>query len=155
MFKIDLDLQKNFTEIRFNLKFVFILVLVYFYIFQPPVFSKYTFVIVYFILSFFILLKYGMPFISRFKNEFLILFLVVFFPLARDLISGEIVYSDRFLFFFLQTFIFGYFISIYILKEKIPFLPLLFFASLIAAFSTVLSFSFTFFFLKSTPIASP
>lgn len=92
----------------------FFVVILYFYLFQPPVVPR----IIYPIVELLILLIYVVLFerkffyelFSNFKNECVLLLLIIIYSFLRDLISGEIVYFDRFLLWSFQSFVFGFFI---------------------------------------------
>jgi hypothetical protein len=96
------DLFKNF----------FIIILLYIYLFQPPVINKN----IYLVLEVIILVPYLLttnlrPFLSlivRLKYEILLLGLIILYSILRDLAAGDEVYSFRFAAWTFQAFIFGY-----------------------------------------------
>ncbi|SEA52627.1 hypothetical protein [Marinobacterium iners] len=107
-----------FKNYRLGLFGFFLWVLVfYLFIFQPPVMSK----LIYLALQFFVFImailffhKRIEVFVNIFKAEFLLVFFVVFYSIFRDALSGDIVYSDRFVGWFFQSFLFcGVLVSLY------------------------------------------
>lgn len=84
-------------------------VILYFFIFQPPLFDKIIYPAAW--LVFFIIIsiykhKFISKYITTFRAEILFGLTIVFWAIFRDLFSGEIVYSDRFTVWFLQCLIF-------------------------------------------------
>lgn len=107
-----------FKNYRLGLFGFFLWVLVfYLFIFQPPVMSR----LIYLALQFFVFImailffhKRIEVFVNIFKAEFLLVFFVVFYSIFRDALSGDIVYSDRFVGWFFQSFLFcGVLVSLY------------------------------------------
>lgn len=128
--------------INFNFSFLVFLILIYLFIFQPPFMPKLAFVGFFLLWSFFVYLRYGLPYFKKFKLKLYFLFFIIFFPLLIDGLQGEIVYSDRFIYWFLQSFVFSYFIVLYALNKNINLLATLYFVALLAASTSILSFWF-------------
>ncbi|WP_445427651.1 hypothetical protein [Alishewanella sp. HL-SH05] len=141
----------NFSKITSSLdniylpRFFFFLFL-YVYIFQPPVVNKLFFVALGFIIfAFFFVSKvnYSFSYFKKFKFEMTIGISLVFFSFLRDLFSGDIVYSDRFLIWFLQSLVFPVYV-IYIFERHIkpklnPSRDLLDFVYYVIAFAGLLT----------------
>ncbi len=92
--------------------FGFIIVM-YIYIYQPPVIPK----IIYPLSEFFIFFLYAFThkaflngLLRTFKSEVLLLVLIVFYTILRDIVSLEVVYSDRFILWSFQSFFFAFLI---------------------------------------------
>lgn len=94
---------------------IIIVGLIYLYIFQPPILSKYIYLGVEFLLFFIFQLSSDFrplrKFYAIFRVELNILFLIVLYAIIRDLLSGEIVYSDRMIYFTFQAFFFSSFLD--------------------------------------------
>lgn len=131
----------------------FWVLLFYIFIFQPPVIPKLAYlglqtfgVALVTALSF----RAASSFLSVFKVELLLVFLIVFYSLCRDFLSGEIVYSDRFLGWYFQGFVVsGVLISFYFsrcrgFKNSEYFASEIYFAVVLAA-----AFTFILFFVPS------
>ena len=106
-----------------TLYWVTVIVLLYLYIFQPPIISKYIFVSIEFIIFIiFQSLSNWQPFFKFyriFKVEINILLLCVVYTIVRDLMSGEIVYSSRIPYFTFQAFFFSNYIIWQFRRENI------------------------------------
>lgn len=121
--------------VNFNL-----IILLYLYIFQPPLINKLFYIGLEFILFMFIFLlkaKKIIKIFSIFKIEFFILIVIIIYTLCRDIITGEIVYSDRFIGWMFQSFIFGSIILIYYENRK-NLLELIYWTSFMAALFSVI-----------------
>lgn len=88
--------------------------LLYLYIFQPPIISKYLFlfseILIFFVFQSIHRWKPFTEFYRSFNVECNILIIIIAYSLFRDLIGGEMVYSDRMLYFTFQGFFFSSFI---------------------------------------------
>lgn len=124
------------------LNFLIACTVLYLYIFQPEIISKIGYVLISSALSLLVFIKYRLPYIKKLKYEYLFIFFIVLFPFFRDIASSEIVYSDRFLYFSIQTFVFGYFLSVWAIKNKFPMLSYLNLVSVFAAIISILAFFF-------------
>lgn len=138
----------NENEIKlFGLKDIIksfpIILLMYIYVFQPPVVRKE----IYIGLEFLLFLGYitfspssFFSFIRKFKVELIFLFTIVLVSVLRDLFTGEIVYFDRFLAWSFQSFLFGYFVFKLLETKKIEnkIIPLLHVCAVIASVITLI-----------------
>ncbi|MDF3125760.1 hypothetical protein [Rheinheimera sp. 1928-s] len=100
---------------------LFFFIFLYVYIFQPPVVNKLfyaAFGFMIFLLFFVSKMNYSFLYFRRLKYEITLGLLLVFFSGLRDFFSGEIVYSDRFVIWFLQSLIFPVYV-IYIFEKHI------------------------------------
>ncbi|MDM7483105.1 MAG: hypothetical protein P3W96_014010 [Halomonas sp.] len=81
----------------------------YVFIFQPPVMSKIIYLALQFLIFSMALLffykKIGVC-VNIFKIELMLVFFIVLYSLFRDALSGDVVYSDRFVGWFFQSFLF-------------------------------------------------
>ena len=93
---------------------LFVVIILYLYLFQPPFISKYIFItleigiIIFY--SLFINKYFISKFIASFKNEAILITFILIFCVLRDLVAGEKVYSFRLLTWSFQSFIFGFYI---------------------------------------------
>lgn len=93
---------------------LFVVILLYLYLFQPPLISKYIFItleigiIIFY--SLFINKYFISKFIASFKSEAILITFILIFCVLRDLVAGEKVYSFRLLTWSFQSFIFGFYI---------------------------------------------
>lgn len=102
---------------RIALLFLFI----YFYIFQPPVFNKMYYAVFGFLLFLFLLVlnfRFFCIYSKKFKFEIFVALAVVLSVIVRDLISAEVVYSDRFLIWFFQCLLFP-FVILVLFRNKV------------------------------------
>ncbi|EMP55943.1 hypothetical protein MSNKSG1_08728 [Marinobacter santoriniensis NKSG1] len=91
-----------------SLGFLFWVVLFYVFLFQPPVFSKISYLLVQclFVVGLVPLCsRRYFRFLVAFRWELALVLIVVFYAIFRDLMTGNIVYSDRFLGWFFQAFV--------------------------------------------------
>lgn len=127
----------------------FILIcLFYFYLFQPPIVSKYIYIGIEILIIPLYMILYGKKFfpipINKFKIEFLIILIIIIYSILRDLFAGNVVYSFRFLAWAFQSFIFGLFIISIIEKhnqrsiKKINIITLLYWTTFLGAILTCL-----------------
>lgn len=90
-----------------RLVYSFLLTLfLYIYVFQPPVIPKEVYFIAWsslFLLFAILKFKYVQRFFSTFKVELLFGLVICIWAVARDLVSGEMVYADRFLAWFVSS----------------------------------------------------
>lgn len=110
----------NSTDDFYLSKLLFFFAL-YAYIFQPPVVNKLFFALIgFFIFSFFFISKpnYSISYFKKLRFEISIGISLVFFSILRDFFSGDIVYSDRFFIWFLQSLVFPVYV-IYIFERYI------------------------------------
>lgn len=130
-----------FKEILFYLIPIIIL---YIYIFQPPIINKMYYVFVQsLILGVYGFLdkKFFKSIYTNLKYELLLLFFIIIYCLVRDLFTGEIVYFDRFLVWSFQSVIIGYLFLYHFYKKKnykIDLINLLYWTSFIASIFTAL-----------------
>lgn len=125
-------------------KYLPIIILLYFYLFQPPIINKN----IYLGLEVFILLGFSFykrvfvkSFVTLFKNELFLLSLIVIYCIVRDIVQGEEVYSFRFIAWAIQGFFFS-FLIIYFFEnkaiEETNLLSLLYWVCFLAAFLTLI-----------------
>ena len=116
-------MKSNFEKSTLSIISLFALkscffILLYFYIFQPPVINKLFYVALgFFTFLFFLFSKPNLflKYVKRFRYELAFGLSFVFISIFRDVVTGEIVYSDRFLIWFFQSLIFPFFV-IYIFQ---------------------------------------
>jgi hypothetical protein len=119
----------------------FIIILLYLYIFQPPVINKLFFIGLEAILFFFVLIMNTSAIYQRlkvFKVELTLLLLIIFHTLFRDALSGKVVYFDRFLAWGFQSFIVGLMILFLLRNNKTSIINLLYWTALLAAVLSVM-----------------
>ncbi len=117
------------------------ILLLYLFLFQPPVVNKVFFVAVEGFVFFSVLLLRSrelLNLLGRFKQEVFIIGLIVACALLRDIFSSEIVYSDRFVVWGFQAFIFTPVILLYFKDKDMSLFNLLYWTSFIAAILSVL-----------------
>lgn len=108
--------NEQFTVPRYKdlLRYFFIIVLLYLYLFQPPLISKYIFITfeitIILFYALFINRNFIQKFVTLFPKESIIITSILSFCLLRDLMAGEEVYSFRMFAWSFQSFIFGFFI---------------------------------------------
>lgn len=105
-------MQLFIPRYRSLIKDILPVLLVYLYLFQPPVLiTKYIYIGVEFIL-FLVLILFNRKFLAQllggFRQEFILLVFIVLYALVRDGLVGEEVLSFRFLAWSFQAFIFGF-----------------------------------------------
>ena len=122
--------------------------ILYFYLFQVPVINKIYFPIsecIVFIVVLAIKRESLLIVLRTFRKEISIFLLIILFTLIRDLVTGEIVYFNRFVALGMSTFFFGSVILLYLDYKKVSLFNLLYWTCLIAAiFSLLLFFIGTF-----------
>lgn len=113
--------------------------LLYLYIFQPPIISKYIFLFVEIIIFIVFQLNHKCrpfnDFFHDFKVECNVLILISAYAIFRDLIGGEMVYSSRMVYFTFQGFFFSSYI-IWKLKNK-SIIKYLFYTGIFASFISI------------------
>ena len=117
------------------------IIAIYIYIYQPPVINK-LYYIVFEILIFCLFLplkrKFTSSFVKTFYFEIKILMLIIFISILRDIASGEMIYSDRFLAWGFQAFLFPVFIIYILNKVELDLIELTYWASFIGAIITTI-----------------
>lgn len=114
--------------------------LLYVYLFQPPVINKIYFVVLEsFIFIYFFISRAGslLRIFKVFKIEVSIIILIAMYALLRDLMSSEIVYSDRFIVWGFQSFFFGAVILLYFDNKSTTLISLLYWTTFLAALISV------------------
>lgn len=114
--------------------------ILYIYLFQPPVIDKLFFIgseFIIFVSIFSLKSKPILKILNVFKVEFFILMLIVGFSLVRDFFSGSIVYSDRFLAWGFQSFIFGSVVLYFYENKRGSLFSALYWASFLASLLTI------------------
>lgn len=131
-----------------TLSSILLFLFIYFYIFQPPFFNKLYYLVVEMLL-FCILVAFNFGFFSffckKFKLEIFLALMIVFAAVLRDLVSAEMVYSDRFLIWFFQCLLFPFVVLIlfksrilYIGQRGFCFIDYYYYVFIFAGFITVL-----------------
>lgn len=94
---------------------------IFLYVYQTPVIPKIVYPILELIaLSFFVILRssrYWLIF-SKFKVENTLIAAIVLLSLVRDAVTGEITYSDRFLVWWFQAYLFGVVIVYFLIRYR-------------------------------------
>lgn len=145
-----LKLGHSFQLIPVNTLFKTLLIILLFYIytFQPPVINKLFYIgleFVFFLIFISINSVKFIKMIKMFKLEIMFIVIIIIYALFRDIISGEIVYSDRFIAWFFQSFLMGSIILIIFEDNRESLFNYIYWASFIAALlSTLLFFSISF-----------
>lgn len=114
----------HYANIFKNIGIIFLL---YFFIFQPPLFSSLSFSrAVYLTIEIIVFMAvyihnpgYTKNFIKQFKVEIRFLVVICAYSVLRDLVSMELVYADRFLTFSFQAFFFSYLIIFLFHKNEV------------------------------------
>lgn len=154
-------MNKNLTKNDFfpvpSLKDIFksipLIFLLYLYIFQPPVLSKYIFIGTEIGICIFYLIFTKQRFLSKyfsiFRRELEILTVLMIYCILRDLFKGAEVLSIRFLAWSFQSFIFSFFIieivhrfNFKYEKVKLDIFNCIFWACFIASILTILLITF-------------
>ena len=113
-----------------------IILLLYLFLFQPPVVNKFFFVAIEGVIFLGVLLLRGgttLKLLSQFKQELLFVAIIIVCALVRDMLSSEIVYSDRFIAWGFQAFLFSAVILLYFHARDISLFNALYWTSFIAA----------------------
>lgn len=132
---------KNFS-IMDIFKYPLQIVLLYLYIFQPPVLNKNIYILIELVIFAICVLFFSNDFktyLKVFKIENTLIISIIVICILRDILSGEIIYSDRFLAWFFQSFLFGFMIiTIFSKRGNIhKLIPFIYYCSIIAAILTV------------------
>lgn len=146
----DVLLVPRFREIFNNIAFI---ILLYLYIFQPPVVSKYVFIgielIVFVLLVIFSKSVRLGKYFRLFRFELSVIITLICYVGVKDLFKGEEVLSVRFIAWFFQSFIFGFLIIELVNRKNFKYGRLkfnifngIFWASFIASLFTIVLVSF-------------
>lgn len=116
------------------------IVLMYLYIFQPPFISRTGYFFIEFLIFLIFIVFKPSVFIKifkKFKKEYLLFLIILFYSLLRDLLKGEQVFFFKMFLWFFQTFIFSIlivsFFEVKKITKKIPEIFSLFYWSVISA----------------------
>ncbi len=130
---------------------VALVLLAYTFIFQPPIVNKYfviTFELLVFLLFFAMRRQFVGRVLAKFKVEILLAVALLAIAISRDLLSAQVVYSDRFAAWLFQSLIFPIFLVFTFFKgevwsnKKVQDLPKeIYFAMLLAAVSTLMLYA--------------
>jgi len=134
--------QFKILRLNLNAKTMLFSLVSYLFVFQPPFVSKYLFVVFFAGLSAYVYSKYGLLYLRKFGTDLFLIFFIVCIPLLRDIITGEVVYSDRFFYWFLQSCVFSYFLAVYAVRKNINLFVVLYLSAFIAATSSILAYIF-------------
>lgn len=118
------------------------LILLYFFLFQPLVISREMYLVVLTLVFFSVFLSKGSKYLLAFKNEIILVLPILCYPLFLDIYNGQVVYSDRFLNWFLQSLVFSIGIVQIYGSAKVKLLDDIILVSFFGALITFLSFNF-------------
>lgn len=103
--------------------------------------SRGSYIVFFGLISFFVFFNGGRALLRLFYMEVILVVPILLYPIFLDIFSAEIVYSDRFVYWFLQSFLFCVlFVALY-LRSGFDLLRDVVFVTAVAALISLLSFT--------------